>query len=115
MKSVYAQTTSSRVGIASLSGQNLVRIEAESNYSWLIFADGSRSFVAKVLKKFEEELDSAIFIRTHRAHLVNANFVSKYRKGRNASLVLVNGELIPVARRNKRKLEFTTDQVVGCD
>ena len=86
------------------SMQNLIRIEADSNYSRLYFSDGSTLLVAKVLRKFEDELDKRFFIRPHRTHLVNTSFVSSYTKGRYSSLLLANGELIPVARRNKKKI-----------
>ena len=79
----------------------LVRIEADSNYCRLFLENGKTFFVAKVLKKFEDELDSQLFIRPHKTHLVNKNFIASYIKGVNASIVLSNGEEIPVARRKK--------------
>lgn len=81
----------------------IIRIEAESNYSRLFLADGSTLFVAKVLKKFQAELKEAYFIRPHKTHLVNTAFVKSFIKQPNASLVLSNGDVIPVARRNKRR------------
>ena len=82
---------------------HVVRIQADSNYSRIFFSSGKTLFVAKVLKKFESELDHHIFIRPHKTHLVNSSFIQSFVKGVNASLLLSNGEYIPVAR-NKRKL-----------
>jgi len=79
----------------------LVRIEAESNYCRLFLENGKTLFVAKVLKKFEDELDRQLFIRPHKTHLVNKNFIASYIKGVHASLTLSNGEQIPVARSKK--------------
>src|SRR5687768_1644431 len=79
----------------------LVRIEADSNYCRLFLENGKTVFVAKVLKKFEKELDRQRFIRPHKTHLVNKNFIAFYIKGVNASLMLSTGEQIPVARSKK--------------
>ena len=80
---------------------HLVRIEADSNYCRLFLENGKTLFVAKVLKKFEDELDRQLFIRPHKTHLVNRRFIASYLKGVNASLVLSNGDQVPVARRKK--------------
>ena len=88
--------TSGRVDIVSL--QQLVRIEAQSNYSKLVFADGHFLVVAKVLKKFEEQLNQNLFIRAHKTHLVNSLFIRSYEGQQHKTLVLENGENITVAR-----------------
>ena len=81
----------------------VVRIQADSNYSRIYFSNGKTLFVAKVLKKFENELDQQLFIRPHKTHLVNSSFIQSFVKGTKASLLLSNGEYIPVSR-NKRKM-----------
>jgi two-component system LytT family response regulator len=82
---------------------NVIRIQADSNYSRIFLSNGKTLFVATVLKKFEAALDQHVFIRPHKTHLVNHSFVQSFIQGANASLLLVNGECIPVSR-NKRKL-----------
>lgn len=87
----------------------IVRIQAINNYSKIYFINGRTEVVAKVLHWFEDILQSIsvqhrIFIRIHRAHLVNSQYISSFRNGR---LVLVNGEEILVARR-KKKILFET-------
>lgn len=82
---------------------NLVRIEASSNYSRLFLSNGKTLFVAKVLKKFEAELDKRMFIRPHKTHLVNLSFISAYHPGTHPTLLLSNGESIPVARKMKKQ------------
>jgi|SRR5688572_423851 len=94
-----AISSTGRVDI--IDWNRLVRIEADSNYCRLFLENGKTFFVAKVLKKFEDELDRQLFIRPHKTHLVNKSFIASYIKGVNASLVLSNGEQIPVARSKK--------------
>ena len=86
--------------------QNLVRVEAFSNYSKLFMSDGKTLFVAKVLKKLEDKLDSSHFIRSHKTHLVNLLFVRTYIRGTHAELLLTNGDRIPVARNKKKQMDL---------
>lgn len=83
----------------------LVRVEAFSNYSKLFMANGKTLFVAKVLKKFEEQLSEEVFIRSHKTHLVNRMFVRTYIKGDQAFLLLANGDRIPVSRNRRKKMD----------
>ncbi|MBX9784367.1 MAG: LytTR family transcriptional regulator [Chitinophagaceae bacterium] len=82
----------------------IIRIEALSNYSKLFFVNGKTLVVAKVLRWFEEGLSAEIFIRTHRTHLVNKQFIHAYRHGNGAQVKLVNGESINVSKRKKKFL-----------
>ena len=83
--------------------RHLIRVEAFSNYSKLFMANGKTFFVAKVLKKFVEQLSDEVFIRSHKTHLVNKMFVQTYIRGELPFLLLSNGDRIPVSR-NRRKL-----------
>ena len=94
--------TLGRIDIVNLA--HLVRIEAQSNYSKLIFEDGRELLVAKVLKKFEEQLDNTLFIRTHKTHLVNLRFIKSYEGIENKSVVLANGENIAVSRSKQHRV-----------
>ena len=70
--------------------QSILRIQASSNYCKLFFTDGTSLVVAKVLKWFEDRLAPLSpelvegwkgvgvedFIRIHRAHIINAVYLS---------------------------------------
>jgi two-component system, LytTR family, response regulator len=88
-------------GTAIIHCRSIIRIEAISNYSRLYFADGKTLVVAKVLRWFEAQLPPRQFIRTHRAHFINRDFISLYINGASGKVQLVNGEWIEVARRKK--------------
>src|SRR5919109_930335 len=84
-----ASLTVATVGrVDVIEWDKLVRIEASSNYSRIYLSDGKTLFVAKVLKKFEEELDKRVFVRPHKTHLVNSSFIQSYIKGTNSALLL---------------------------
>jgi two-component system, LytTR family, response regulator len=96
-------------GVEFIQPHTIIRIEAISNYSKLYFNNGKTLVVAKVLRWFEEALKTSGFLRTHRTHLVNYQFIHRYT--RCGKLTLLSGETIKVARGKKKTL-FYQEQVV---
>jgi two-component system, LytTR family, response regulator len=80
---------------------SIIRIEAISNYSKVYFTNGTTMIVTKILRWFEEQLASEPFIRTHRTHLVNRNFISYYVNGMGGRVKLLNGEWVDVSKRKR--------------
>ncbi len=87
-------------GIKSIPFDNIIRIEARSNYSKLYFDKGSPLTVAKVLHWFEDRLGEDSFYRIHKTHIVNRLYVSDIA-GDASTLTLVNGEQLRISRRRK--------------
>jgi two-component system, LytTR family, response regulator len=92
-------------GIDAIDVNTIIRVEAISNYSKLFFSNGKSLVVAKVLRWFEERLsiqndaeNKTLFLRTHRTHLINKNFIRRYSNGK---IELCNQQFIGVARRKK--------------
>ena len=88
-------------GILMVQAEQIIRVEGLSNYSKIFFASGRPVTVAKVLHWFEDHLPVQMFARVHRSHLVNKIFVHQIRVSNCSSLLLTNGESIPVSRRKK--------------
>jgi len=91
-------------GVKVIAIENLVRIEALSNYSKLYFSNGNNLVVARVLRKFEESLKEYGFLRIHHKHLVNMNWLVEDMKEANV-ILLRNGEILLVSRRKKKGLQ----------
>ncbi len=94
---------------------DIIRIQAISNYS-KIYLNSQRSItVSKVLHWFEDQVCLSSFIRSHRSHLINRQFVKQYHSINNAGGVayLCNGEKINISRRRKQlfKEAFLAAQV----
>ena len=77
----------------------IIRCEAQINYTLFIFNDGSTFLSSKTLKEYDELLLDHPFIRVHRSHLVNYTYLSAFQ-GEN-TLSLSNGDTVPVSRRKK--------------
>jgi two-component system, LytTR family, response regulator len=96
-------------GIEAIDTRCVIRIEAISNYSKLFFSNGKTLVVAKVLHWFESRLSplsterqqAGDFLRIHRTHLVNKNFIRQYVNGAGGKVKLYNGEMIDVSKRKK--------------
>ena len=86
-------------GIRFAQPENIIRIEASSNYSKIYFSNAKPMTVAKVLHWFEDHLPQQMFARVHRSHLVNKMFMLQVNGAKNKMLLLNNGESIAVSRR----------------
>jgi len=86
-------------GIKVVMPENIIRIEANSNYCRIYFDNEHPLTVAKVLHWFEEKLPEQYFYRIHRTHIVNRLFVSAISY--NSKLTLLNGEQLQISRRKK--------------
>jgi two-component system, LytTR family, response regulator len=87
--------------LQELAINNIVRIESKSNYCKIFFADKSHPLtLAKTLGLVAQHLPAEMFLRTHRTHLVNKNFIAKiFLSGQHVQLL--NGEKINISRRRK--------------
>jgi two-component system LytT family response regulator len=98
-----------RIAIPSMEGlqfigmNEIVYLEAQSNYTIIYLTDSYKLTVSKTLKDFEELLPSPLFIRIHHSYLINKNHVTKYIKGEGGQVMMKNGAILDVARRKKEE------------
>lgn len=94
----------SNEGVYFFTLEEILRLEADRNYTFIHLV-GKRPFLAsKTLKYFEELLEELGFIRTHKSHLVNASHVK--RLGSNNDFVLLtDGAKVEVSRRKKEAVQ----------
>ncbi len=88
-------------GIHIIQIDNIIRCEADDYYTRIFLADKRMIMVSKTLKNTEELLSGKSFVRSHKSHLVNLQFVKKYVKSDGGYLELKDGTTIPVSRRKK--------------
>lgn len=77
----------------------IIRIEADSNYSVFHLANRENITVSRVLKEYEEILPENQFVRIHKSSIVNLNYLKEYSFKNGLEVLLNNGEKIPVSRR----------------
>lgn len=59
---------------------DIIRLKGNGNFTDIFFTNGSKKMVCRFLKHFDELLDKP-FIRIHKSHIININFVKYYNKG----------------------------------
>lgn len=90
-----------RTGIHYFSPNEIIRLEANSAYTTLYFAGYPPLVVSKVLKIYEAVLKPFGFVRTHRSHLVNRQFV---RFVTNDTIIMQDASVAELSRRNKKSV-----------
>lgn len=86
---------------------DLSLISARDNYSEVQLADGSKVFLRKSLKAWEDTLPATHFMRVHRTQIVNLARVLRYeRDGDERTLLHVVGATEPVAVSRDRWSEL---------
>ena len=82
---------------------DVVYLEANSNYTNIYFNNKTKIIASKTLKEFEELLPEDIFFRTHHSYLINLNYIKRYIKGDGGQIELQNGIYVDLARRKKEE------------
>ncbi|MCF8365835.1 MAG: LytTR family DNA-binding domain-containing protein [Bacteroidales bacterium] len=83
---------------------DIIRIEADGNYSTFYLTEGRKIVVSKSTKEYEEALLDQGFHRIHKSHIVNINKMSYFDKADGGILVMCNGDQVPVASRKRDML-----------
>jgi two-component system LytT family response regulator len=83
---------------------NIVRLEADSNYTHIYLLDGRKLLVPRTLKEYDELLSGFGFCRIHSAHMVNLSFVEKYVKGEGGQIIMHDGKAIDVSKQKRGDL-----------
>jgi two-component system LytT family response regulator len=90
-------------GLLFFDINDIIHLEANSNYTFIHFLGKPKITASKTLKEFEEILPEDIFFRTHHSHLINLNYIKRYIKGDGGQIELQNGNYVDVSRRKKEE------------
>ena len=75
----------------------IIRCEADRNYTSFFLVGGKKILVSKTLKEYETLLSSHNFLRVQQSHLINLDYVDRYDKGNGGSVVLKDGSEVPLS------------------
>ncbi len=85
--------------ISFVNIKEIVRCEADSNYTVFHFIDKTQKVTSKTLKTYEELLPKSMFYRVNKSEIINLNYVKEYDKG--GYILLQDGTSINVSRRKR--------------
>jgi two-component system, LytTR family, response regulator len=91
-------------GIVFLKINEIIRVEALSNYSTFYLINKQKIMVSKTLKEFEPVLTMQNFFRVNRSCIVNTDYIIKYKHEDGGVLELHDGSEVGVGPNRKNEL-----------
>lgn len=91
-------------GIHLYTRDEIVRCEADNNYSRIFLQSGEELYVARTLKDLESQLHDSGFERIHKSHLINLQHLRKYLNRDGGSVLMSDGATLPVSQRKKPEM-----------
>jgi two-component system, LytTR family, response regulator len=88
-------------GIHVIPMEQIIRLEADNNYTTFYLVNAQKIVSAKTLKDYDVTLSNFNFIRCHQTHLVNLHHIVKYNNRDGGHLVMSDGDKVPVSQRKR--------------
>ncbi|MCU0431597.1 MAG: LytTR family DNA-binding domain-containing protein [Cytophagaceae bacterium] len=80
--------------------QEIIRCEANGNYTIIYLTNHKPILVSKTLKDFDDLLNEFSFLRIHKSHLINMDYVEKYLP-KEGKIAMKDGSEVELSRRKK--------------
>ncbi len=91
--------------IRFVSVKDIIRLEGDSNYTYIFTAAGDKHHTSRTLKEYEEMLQSQPeFVRVHKTHMINLSHMARFMKTDGGYIVMSDGSKVEVSRRKKQEL-----------
>ena len=91
--------TQESVHVVDLS--EIIRCEADKNYTFFYLNSGKKILVSRTLKDFETLLSNHGFFRVQQSHLINLEYIERYDKHEGGSVIMRNGSAVPLSPAKK--------------
>lgn len=91
--------------IRYVSVNDIIRCVADNTYTFFFLANGDKILISKLLKEYSDLLKPHGFVRAHQSHLVNPKFVKSWLKEDGGTLLMNNGDKIPVSKPNREMVK----------
>ncbi len=89
-------------GALFFSPSEIIRLEGERNYTLFYLTQNRKYLSAKTMKEYEDILVQHRFLRIHKSHLVNRQFIDSYKN--EGSVLLKDHTSLPVSRQRKQEV-----------
>ncbi|MCF8236430.1 MAG: LytTR family DNA-binding domain-containing protein [Bacteroidales bacterium] len=88
-------------GITFVDKNEIIRCNAERNYTNFYLKNGEKIMVSRTLKEYDELLAASGFFRIHHSHLINLSYIKKYKRGEGGTVIMTDKSEVEVSRRRK--------------
>ena len=100
--SKIALHTQDKIHIVDIN--DIIRCEANVNYTEFNFSNSKKLLVTKTLKDFEELLKEQGFHRVHQSHLINTKYIKEFIKTDGGYIIMTDGSSVPVSTRKRAEV-----------
>lgn len=103
------QNTQKKISLPTQQGlffieiQEIIRCQADVNYTHFHLFGNQKITVSKSLKFYEELLSDCNFFRIHNSHLINLNHLKKYTRGKGGYVTMADNTRLDVSTRRKEE------------
>lgn len=88
-------------GFEVVQVKDIIRCQANDNFTDFYFTGGKRMLICRTLKYYEQILEEFGFMRVHKSHLINLQFVKKYRKGKTGQIIMTDDSELELSINKK--------------
>ena len=89
-------------GFEVIKIEHIIRLKGNGNFTDIYLNDGTKKMVCRFLKHFTELLPFP-FMRVHKTHIININFVKSYHKGSGGYVTLLDNTEIEISPNYKEE------------
>jgi len=86
-------------GISFIEVNDIVSLQADSNYTIIHLNSMQKMVISKTLKDFEELLDGAQFARIHKSYIVSLRYIKEYSTTDGGLVKMTDGNQWSISRR----------------
>jgi two-component system LytT family response regulator len=86
-------------GISFIEVNDIVSLQADSNYTIIHLNSMQKMVISKTLKDFEELLDQSQFARIHKSYIVNLRYIKEYSTTDGGVVKMTDGNQWSISRR----------------
>lgn len=91
-------------GFEVVTVKDIMHCKASDNFTEFYLKDGTKQLICRTLKFYDEILSELDFVRVHKSHLINLQYVKRYKKGKGGQVILTDGSAVDVSATRKQQL-----------
>lgn len=90
-------------GMHIIDLDDIIRCEADDNYTHFILQEEKKLIVSKTLSVFEKILSDLNFARVHNKHLINLKHIKQYIRGKSGYVIMNDNSNVNISENKKNE------------
>lgn len=87
-------------GFLFVNAEEIISCESDKVYTWVLMQGGKKVLCSYNIGEFRRILPEQMFFQVHKSYIISLRYVASYN-GKDNTVTLTDGTIIPVSRRNK--------------